>query len=133
MPAVLLHVPLPTASVNVVVPPLAHMAVVPFIAEAPLTVKTALASLPHPVVYPIVTVPGATPVTVPDALPIEAMDGVKLYQLPPDAASVNVVVPPTQRDRVPFIGNGNGVTVTVTVYTVAGLQPGLPLLLTVNE
>ena len=49
-PAALLQVPPLVASVNDVVPPLAHNEVVPVMAAAPLTVSVIVASVPHPVV-----------------------------------------------------------------------------------
>ena len=50
---------------------------------------------------------------MPVAEPIVAIPGLPLVQNPPGVASLNVVVKPTQTDKVPVIGAGNGVTVTV--------------------
>jgi len=64
--------------------------------------------------YNISEVPGVIPVTIPEDEPMEAIIVVPLAHVPPDVASVNVAVPPTQTAVVP-IGAGNGLTVTCLV------------------
>jgi hypothetical protein len=54
-----------------------------------------------------------------------------LIHVPPPLL-IKLVVDPTQTEVDPVIAAGKGLTVTVVVYTVAGLQPD-PILLSVSE
>jgi hypothetical protein len=70
------------------------------------------------IVYVIVVVPAATPVTTPDDDPIVAIAGVLLVQVPPDGVPDNIIVEPTHTAMVPVelvTADGNGLTVTVAV------------------
>ena len=69
--------------------------------------------------YVITPVPVAIPTTVPDAEPIGASTVLLLLHEPPPVASVNVVDSPTHKLRLPEIGAGEGLTVSVVV----ALQP----------
>lgn len=110
----LLHGQPGVASFSVVVAPW-HINVVPVIATGSgVTVTTAYALQPAGVVYVIVDVPVATPVTTPEARPTVATDTVLLLHVPPAVASVSVVVFPMHIDNVPSIGEV-GFTVMVTV------------------
>jgi len=68
-------------------------------------------------VYDITDVPNATPVNEPLALPIVTIDVLVLVHTPPEAPSVNVVVPPVTTEVLPDIvpALGNGLTVTTAV------------------
>jgi hypothetical protein len=62
----------------------------------------------------MVAEPGETPVTVPVDEPMVATALLLLLQVPPEVASVNVVVAPWQRTvpvEAPDIAAGNGFTV----------------------
>ena len=77
--------------------------------------------------------PVVTPVTSPEDEPTVATDGVLLVQVPPNVASVSVVVAVPQIINVPAIGAGNGLIVIVcvaeqptpAVVYVIRLVPGL--------
>ena len=113
--------------VNWVVDPTQTVSV-PVIVGKAFTVTAVLALFLHPlalaaVVYTIVAVPAATPVTNPDVLTI-ARVGVELLQVPPVVVSVKAVVLPTQTLLVPPIAAGAvGRAYTVTVEGV--LHPPL--------
>ena len=117
--------------VNWVVDPTQTVSV-PVIVGMGFTVTAVLVLFLHPlalaaVVYTIVAVPAATPVTTPDILTV-ARVGVKLLQVPPVVVSVKAVVLPTQTLLVPPIAAGAvGRAYTVTVEAV--LHP--PLLVNV--
>lgn len=65
--------------------------------------------------------PAAKPVTTPELL-IVAIDNAVLDQAPPEVASVNVLVAPTQRVVVPEIAGGAaGGALTITVVVVKQL------------
>ena len=59
--------------------------------------------------------PALTPETTPEPEPMVAILVLPLTQVPPEAASVNDVVAPTQTVFVPEIADGAGLTVTVIV------------------
>jgi hypothetical protein len=63
--------------------------------------------------------PTATPVTMPVVLPMVAVAVLLLLHVPPDVASVKVIVNPWHTDTGPTIGAGELDTVTVVVT----LQP----------
>src|SRR6202008_1408822 len=75
-----------------------------------LTVNAIAAAQPVPKVYEIVVLPVATPETVPE-VPMLATSGLLLLHVPPDVASVNVVVRPRQTLFAPPIAAGFGFTV----------------------
>jgi hypothetical protein len=58
--------------------------------------------------------PAAIPVTTPLAEPTVAVAVLLLLQVPPVAALLSVVAPPTQSDAVPVLVPGAALTVTVT-------------------
>jgi hypothetical protein len=64
----------------------------------------------------ITEVPGATAVSKPEPATIVATDVLVLDHVPPVAASVNTVVPPTQTAKVPAMG-AEGLTVIIVVAT----------------
>ena len=128
--SVALHVPPAAPSVSVVVTP-AQIVVVPVIAPADgsaFTVFIIVAVLLQPVlpsviVYPIVAVPAAMPVTTPPAT--VAVPGALLLQVPPVAASVSVVVEPAHSLAVPVIGATAGPASVVHVTELAAVQPAM--------
>jgi len=61
----------------------------------------------------MVHVPVETPSIIPVAEPISAIEELELAQTPPEAASVNVTVPPTETVLGPDIAGGPAFTVTV--------------------
>ena len=63
----------------------------------------------------MVTVPLMTPASTPLDEPTAATDGALLVHVPPPAASVSVVVAPTQTRSEPPIGAGPEFTVTPRV------------------
>ena len=79
-----------------------------------------VAAQPVPVnLYVMAAVPADTPVIIPVDKPAVAIPVLPLLQVPPVVASLNTVAAPTQTVAVPVMGEGNGLTVTVTVV----LQP----------
>ena len=116
---ILLHVPPPVASDNVVVPP-THTLVVPVIvAGNGFTVTTALVAQPVPLSVNVMVavaglvLPVTTPVTSPVVAPTVAIPVAPEVHVPP--ASVNPVVAPWHMARVPVIADGNGFIVIVFV------------------
>lgn len=69
--------------------------------------------------YVITDVPPDTPVNTPVAEPIVATPVVPLIQVPPEVASLSVIVDPSHTAVLPVIVAGNGLTVTVVLV----LQP----------
>jgi len=69
--------------------------------------------------YVIVTTPVEIPDTTPDVAPTVAMDVLLLLQLPPDVASVNVIVDPVHTVLLPDIAD----TPLVTVIDFVTMQP----------
>ena len=63
----------------------------------------------------VVAVPPVTPVTIPLDEPIEAMVGLLLLQVPPDAVLDNEVVKPVQREAVPVMVPAVAAALTVTI------------------
>ena len=115
----LAHVPLPVASLKVVVEP-AHTLAVPAIADGTgLTVTILVALQPVTREYDIVDVPDATPVTTPVEEPTVAIVDVLLVHVPLLVTSLKPVVKPAQTVAVPAIADGTGLTVT----TFVDLQP----------
>ena len=86
-----------------------------------LQLSATVVEVVHPVgkVYVMVAVASLTPVTTPDDAPTVAMVLSLLLQVPPVAASSNVIVPPTHTVVRPVIAGGNGLIVT----TVLAVQP----------
>lgn len=118
--AAVLHTPPATASVSVVVPP-GHNCVIPEIAPAetePELTVTTMVALPEPqlpvVVYDIIDVPAATPVTVPDELTVATPGELELH-IPPLTTSLKIVVPPIHVAAVPVIVPAVAPTVTASV------------------
>ncbi len=106
----LLHVPHDDDDDNVVVEP-AHVLAVPDIDAGVFTVTTALIWQPDEIVYVIVAVPGATPVTMPEETPTVATDVLSLvHDTPPLVALLSAVVEPWQTVNVPPIAAGSGLT-----------------------
>src|SRR5690242_14005890 len=99
----LVHVPAPAPSLNVVEPP-THTPGVPAIGEIGFTVTVAEVKQPPGIVYDIRAVPADTPVTIPDELPMVATPVLPLTQTPPLTPSLSVVVLPWQTFIVPVIG-----------------------------
>src|ERR1043166_4771101 len=92
----LLQVPPPVPSLNVVVAPW-QILVTPVIGRGDgYTVTVMAAAQPVLRVYEMVEVPAATPVTIPVDEPIVATVVLLLVQIPPPVASLNVVVDPAQ-------------------------------------
>ena len=109
----LLHVPLPVASLNVVDEP-AQTLIVPVIAAGNgFTVTAAVTLQPGPDIYDIVAVPFATPLTIP-LVPILAIAELLLLQAPPETDSPSEVVRPVHTFSVPVIEAGTAFIVTVT-------------------
>jgi hypothetical protein len=117
----LLHVP-PPASDKVVVRSEQTLSVPSMAVGNGLTVTTAV--IIHPVgkvyvmvaVLATVTVPA---VTIPEADPTVAIPVALLLHVPPDVASLSVVVRPEQTESVPSMGVETGFTVT----TPTAMQP----------
>lgn len=59
--------------------------------------------------------PALTPVTTPEPAPTDPVVGTLLVHVPPDDASLNVVVKPTHTFVTPVIAAGSGLTVTGVV------------------
>ena len=115
----LVHVPPPATSLNVVVKP-AHTLAVPVIDDGNgLTVTTLVAIQPVAREYVIVDVPANTPVTTPVEISIVAIPVLPLVHAPPPVASLKAVVKPAHTVLVPVMGDGNGLTVT----TLVAIQP----------
>jgi len=117
---VLLHVQLGVAEFRSVVAP-SHTVNEPVITDGTCPTVT-IATVEQPdVLYVILDVPAATPVTTPVPLTTVATVVVLLLHAPPLGPELNVVVLPTQVNRVPVIGSAPVVTVATTV----ALQPVL--------
>lgn len=115
----LVHVPLGTGWLSVVVNP-SHTLNVPVIATgAGVTVTTIVDVQPALNAYVIVVVPGLIPVTMPVAEPIVPTDGVLLAQLPPGVLFVNVICEPTHT----LVGPTIGAAAETTVITMVTAQP----------
>ena len=108
------HVPLPVASLNVVVLPTQTFVVPVMDAGFELTVTIAVAVQPVPVEYVMVAVPPETPVTTPVEEPTVATPIEPELHVPPLVPSVRRVVEPIHTDESPPIGatNGNGLIAT---------------------
>jgi hypothetical protein len=83
-----------------------------------VTLTTVIAAQPEAMVYVIVAVPVATPVTRPEPEPIVATDGLLLVHVPAGVASVKVIFDPMQTTEVPPIAAGVGLMLTVTAPSV---------------
>jgi hypothetical protein len=79
-----------------------------------LTVTTLVVKQPEGVVYVIVAVPGVPPVYTPVVTLMDAVVGEEELQVPPGVAEVKAAELVWQTEYVPVIGNGSGLTVTVT-------------------
>lgn len=107
--ALLLQVPPPVPSLNIVVVPIQARAV-PVIADTTgtaFTVTGMVTKQPADELYVIVAVPADTPVTTPNAS-MNAVPGALDDQVPPMVASVNVVVVPIHTVEDPLIAKGSG-------------------------
>ena len=124
--------------VNVVVPP-TQISCVPLRVPADggavtvmVLVAVAFAQPPVPfLVYVMIAVPAATPLTTPVEAFTVAIPVALLDQLPPDTVEVNVVVPPTQIPCVPLRVPADGGLVTVMVPLAVTVPPVHPLRATV--
>lgn len=115
---VTLQVPPASAFVSVI-DALSHTVLAPPIAAGfGFTVTTAETVQPVPNEYIIVDVPGVNPLTSPVAEPTVATPVALLVHSPPPGDD-KVVVDPTHTFRLPVIGDGADITVTVIVV----LQP----------
>jgi hypothetical protein len=111
----LLHVPVTGFECKVVVAP-GQILLLPVIAAGETrTVIDLVAGSPHIVVYDMVQVPLATPVTAPLAASTVALLALLLLQLPPGTASLSITVCPVHTDELPEIGTGTVVTDTVVI------------------
>lgn len=105
--------PLGDASESVIVPPPAHTLVGPVMAGGgAYTVITIVAGTGHAVLYEIVVVPAASPVTTP-AVEIPALAVAELLHVPPGEVLLSEAVAPMHTDAGPVTGPGGVVTVTV--------------------
>ena len=114
---VTLHTPPTVISLSVVVYP-AHSVLAPIMPVGTAFTVIGMLMLHPPIVYVIVSNPGATPLTMPPDVTV-AFAGLLLVHIPPAVPSLSVVVPPTHTLGVPPIGTGDELTVT----TVAVEQP----------
>lgn len=112
----LLHVPLPDASVRVIVEPWQTDGLPAGVAGPALTVTGCVTDCPQNDVYDIVAVPTFTPDTTPVKEPTVATEVLLLLQVPPATLLVNVVVPPTHVVAVPPIVAGGGHHVKVSPF-----------------
>jgi hypothetical protein len=110
----LLHFPPAVASPSVTAEPRQTLCVPVMDNGKGLTVTVAYAAQPDPREKVMGAVPNATPPTVPEREPIVAMPGLPLIQVPPPPSS-SVVVLPRQTCRLPVIGGGAVLTVTMVV------------------
>jgi len=108
----LLHTPPETLLLIEAVEP-AHIAVVPATADGSVLTVTVLDEV-HPVgsIYVMDAVPVATVVNVPADGSITATEPLPLVQVPPEDASVSVVVAPAHKDVVPPMAAGDELTIT---------------------
>ena len=84
--------------------------------SAGFTVTTAVLVQPVLLRYVMVEVPREIPVNNPEPVPIVATDGVLLiHDTPVGDASVTTLLLPTQIERLPAIGTGRALTVTLIV------------------
>ena len=109
----LLQVPLPAASLRLLVPPI-HNTVVPVMGGTDVTVTTVAALQPAAVVKLMVVVPPVMPATMPVPSPIVATVVLLLVQVPAPEGSVSVVVVPAHMEVVPELG-ASAFTVMVVV------------------
>ena len=120
----LLQVPPVSASVNVIEDPPEHRPLGPDMAAGSgYTVATTVAGVPQPLLYVTTVVPVNTPPNRPVVALMVPIAGTLLLQVPPVAASDNVVVLPMHTAGVPAIAPGLAFTVTATlVALVAQVQ-----------
>ena len=83
---------------------------------------TVVVTVPELVVYEIVTEPAETAVTTPVVLPIVAMAVLLLLHVPPEVASLNVVVPAAHKVVVPVIGEMEPLVTVIDCITDAPPQ-----------
>ena len=92
-----------------------HAPNVPVIGCIAFTVTVVVTKQPAAIVYVIVAVPPATPVTIPETVPTVALAVLLLLHVPPVTASVNVEVDPAHIITVPLIAVGVWLIVTIDV------------------
>jgi hypothetical protein len=115
-----LHIPPGLASLSVLVPPL-HKDKLPLMTtDGPLTVIVIMPVQPVAVVYVIIALPSAIPVTTPVGLTVANAVDPELH-VPPVTTSCSAVVPPGHTVVVPLMA---GTVLTVT--TVVAMQPADP-------
>ncbi len=127
--ALLDQVPPETVDVKVVVPA-TQMAWLPLRVPGEggavtVTVRVAVALVQPPVpalVYVIIAVPAATPVTRPVRALIVATPVALLDQIPPETVDVKVVVPPTHTAWFPLRVPAEGGAVTVTIVAAETVE-----------
>lgn len=114
--SLLLQVPPAVASVSVEVAPVQMFSEPPMLATVGSGFTVTVAERLQPVerVYVIAEVPDERPDTIPEEDPIDADDPAAVH-VPPDVASLRVVVDPTHTLSVPVMATGSGLTVTVAV------------------
>ena len=115
----LVHVPLPELDSTVVEPVQTFNA--PVIGDGnAFTVNCAVLVQPAPVVYDMVVLPAAIPVTMPDDVPIVPAAAFTLLHTPPDILPVSVVVAPGHMLSEPVIF---GCAFMVTIVVVIQAAP----------
>ena len=114
--SLLLQVPPVVVSVSVIVVPAQKADVPPPIEAGSALMVMGAVTVPQPLMYEIVVVPGLTPVTTPD---VELMVKLPLLavQVPKPMGSLSIAVEPTQT-LVVVIGSGAAETVTFIVVDV---------------
>ena len=111
----LVHVPYRDASSNVILAPVQTVVPDVMAVGASISVIENVAAVPQPVVYVIVAVPCATPVTMPVLADTLACPELLLLQVPDDAESVNVIADPLHTVETPDTTEGAAITEYVAV------------------
>lgn len=111
----LLHVPPPDVFVSVLVSPRHTDVFPPMVAGNGFTVTVAVILHPVGIVYVIVAVPPAIPVTIPEEIPTVAIERLLLLHVPLGLGSDSVIVEPWQNATLPAMADGNGLTVMTRV------------------
>ncbi len=115
----LLHVPPGNVFPNEVLEP-AQTTGVPLMADGSGFMVTVVVAIQFKgEVYMAIALPADIPVNTPVAALIVAMAVLLLVQVPPDVASLSVVMAPLHIDILPVMAAGSGFTVAVTVVDVA--------------
>lgn len=107
----LLHVPLPEASVKLIVLPVQTTAGPEMAAGVGLTVNVIDVKQPPGAIYVILAVPADIPVTMPEGEPTVAIAVALLTHVPVPDELANVVLNPSQTDDDPVIDPGAAFTV----------------------